>query len=79
MLVRSETTNKVIAFEKVLFLPTCSKKLLPVRPFLQKGCSIRLENFDSVIIETDKGESIMHGHEHDSLYVMAVSPVHSDR
>ena len=25
------------------------------------------------------GKAIMHGHEHDSLYVMAVSPVHSDQ
>jgi hypothetical protein len=43
VLVRSETTNKIIAFENVLYLPTCSKKLMPVRPFLQKGCSIRLD------------------------------------
>ena len=78
VLVRSETTNQVIAFERVLLLPSCSKKLLPVRPLLQKGCSIRLENYDSVIIETDKGEGIMHGQiEHDSLYRMAISPVHS--
>jgi hypothetical protein len=62
----------------VLFMPACSKKLMPASPFIKKGCSLVLDDFDKIKLRSGTGTSILSGREFGGLYYYRCKTVHTD-
>jgi hypothetical protein len=65
--IRSLDHGLVIECHDVLFLPTCSKKLLPASQFVSKGCKLTYEN--GIVTLTDQqARPVLSGEEFGGLY-----------
>jgi hypothetical protein len=52
----------------VLYIPECGKKLMPASPFIRKGCSLILDDYDKVNLSSKDGTPILSGCELGGLY-----------
>ena len=52
----------------VLYLPSCSRKLLPPSPFIRKGCQLRLWKTNVVQLLDPSGKCLLEGKEQDGIY-----------
>jgi hypothetical protein len=52
----------------VLLLSQCSKKLIPASPFIQKGCSLLLNDYNKISLTAKDGAPILSGKEIGGLY-----------
>ena len=77
VLVQSLDHNATYAFNNVLLLPDCSKKLIPPVAFTKQGCKITLED-DTVIIESASKKPILSGIQHGGLYYVHSKTVTGD-
>jgi hypothetical protein len=68
ILLFSPTLNSTIEARKVLLLEDCANKLIPVSPFVQKGCSVIYNNYDKVTVMTEKEKVLLSGIEKGGLY-----------
>ena len=60
----------------VLYIPQCSKKLMPASPFVRKGCSVVLDDYDKVTLRSKDGAIILSGQEIGGLYYYRCKTVH---
>lgn len=44
-------------------MPECAKNLMPASPFIKKGCTIVLNDFDKVLLSAKDGTPILSGQE----------------
>ena len=65
--------NVTIRCENVLYIPQCKKKLMPVSPFVRKGCSIAIGDFDKVYLRSSDGSPMLSGKEIGGLYFFKCS------
>ena len=49
-------------------MPECAKNLMPASPFIKKGCTIVLNDFDKVLLSANDGTPILSGQEINGLY-----------
>lgn len=78
VMIRCHASNKLIACTHTLLLSECDKKLMPARPFLQKGCTLSLSDEKGVVLLDADNEIIMDGKEVDGLYYYNVSTAHPE-
>ena len=68
VLVRSSATQQLLSLERVLYLPKCAKKLMPIRPFLAKGCSLHFNPDFTVDLLLPDHSRLLHGTEEGGLF-----------
>ena len=66
--------GKTIRCTKVLFMPNCAKKLMPMSPFDQAGCKLEIIE-GNINLSSAKGESILRGKQIDGLYYFQVKTI----
>ena len=60
--------GQTIACSKVLYMPSCAKKLIPVTPFIRKGFTLSIFDTDQIKLLTPEGKTLLSGKEIDGLY-----------
>ena len=68
VLLRGKGTDITISCQRVLHLPKCAKKLLPVKQFVIKGCEVKFDKKHYVTLKSASGEVMLAGRDHNGLY-----------
>lgn len=68
VLVRSGATQQLLSLGHVLYLPSCAKKLMPIRPFLNKGCSLHFNSNSTVDLLLPDRSCLLTGTEEGGLF-----------
>jgi hypothetical protein len=77
--VMSADHNHCVSCTNVLYLPECSKKLMPASTFVRQGCTLSYHDTDQVSLLNPKGILIFSGKEIDGLYYFRASTVTQDQ
>ena len=67
-IVKGTDYDVTILCRNVLLMPECAKNLMPASPFIKKGCTIVLNDYDKVLLSAKDGTPILSGHEINGLY-----------
>ena len=76
VLVKSLDYGCTMQCMNVLYIPECGKKLMPASPFIRKGCSLVLDDYDKVNLRAGDGTPILSGCELGGLYYYRCKTLH---
>jgi hypothetical protein len=77
VLIRSRDHKHILTCKDVLYIPECSKKLMPACQFIRKGCELTYCNNSEVHLKTPAGSPMMSGLEFRGLYYFHSETLHN--